>query len=591
MDKDLMFLADFLEQYYILPYTHEELLDILSRMRNGYFLSESEYEAFKNIILGDEDIEGGILFSGDYQDLINKPYIPKKLSDLQDYNTFISVINDTWAKLKQEDVKLGEKISDNARFVSALEVVLAEDIKRLEKMISACQLFEGDSLADVINNIKAELGWLDIIKQDIEKGKVLSEKDFTAVYEEILKSINETTNGLTGYIKKVIAESIVEPGEPNSDGVTRLDSIGEALFMKVDKVYGYGLSKNDFSDKYKEILDCILEHDGIGTGTLEEYIIDVVDRYKEEFNAMINDLGDRMVEYTENQIQGMKKYLSDKMEDVDQQLQETKEQTLYGIEFKPGDGPSSITIGGLEKGSILEGRSIREVLLDMLCPYVMPSVTATIQFGEHGDFLNEIGAIVEVAGIVANVERGSYPISKIMFKKKVGNTYEILQIGDGSDTEHWNPDLYEITQSVPSDYFMVEIEDTAGNIATCNTQAIDIIYPIYYGTIAADKEPDETINKLHKTLKAPGTSCRFFFSTKNERMVFAVPQGYGIVSEIVDQNGYNITSSFNTKTITLKFKVKESVNDTVVYNEYSQNYFVYYNNPSTVTRFEVVFNF
>ena len=234
MDKDLMFLADFLEQYYILPYTHEELLDILSRMRNGYFLSESEYEAFKNIILGDEDIEGGILFSGDYQDLINKPYIPKKLSDLQDYNTFISVINDTWAKLKQEDVNLGEKISDNARFVSALEVVLAEDIKRLEKMISACQLFEGDSLADVINNIKAELGWLDIIKQDIEKGKVLSEKDFTAVYEEILKSINETTNGLTGYIKKVIAESIVEPGEPNSDGVTRLDSIGEALFMKVD---------------------------------------------------------------------------------------------------------------------------------------------------------------------------------------------------------------------------------------------------------------------------------------------------------------------------------------------------------------------
>lgn len=591
MDKDLMFLADFLEQYYILPYTHEELLDILSRMRNGYFLSESEYAAFKNIILGDGNIEGDILFSGDYQDLINKPYIPKKLSDLRDYNTFISVINDTWSKLKQEDINLGERISDNARFVSALEVVLSEDIKRLEKMISACQLFEGDSLADVINNIKAELGWLDIIKQDIEKGKVLSEKDFTAVYEEILKSINETTNGLTGYIKKVIAESIVEPGEPNSGGVTRLDSIGEALFMKVDKVYGYGLSKNDFSDRYKEILDCILEHDGNGTGTLEEYIIDVVDRYEEEFNAMINRLGKNMVEYTENQIQAMRADLKEKMEDVDQQLQETKEQTLYGITFKPGDGPSSITIGGLEKGSILEERTIREVLLEMLCPFVMPSVTATIQFGEHGDFLNEIGTIVEVAGIVANVERGSYPISKILFKKKAGNTYEILQMGDGSDTEHWNPDLYEITQSVPSDYFIVEVEDTAGNIATCNTQAIDIIYPIYYGTIAADKEPDETINKLSKTLKAPGTSCRFFFSTKNERMVFAVPQGYGVVSEIVDQNGYNITNSFNTKTITLKFKVKEAVNDAVVYNEYSQNYFVYYNNPSTVTRFEVVFNF
>ena len=45
--NDLFLLAEFIEQNYVLPYTHEELLDLLERIATGHILSNSEYELFK----------------------------------------------------------------------------------------------------------------------------------------------------------------------------------------------------------------------------------------------------------------------------------------------------------------------------------------------------------------------------------------------------------------------------------------------------------------------------------------------------------------------------------------------------------------
>lgn len=592
VDKDLMFLAEFLEQVYVLPYTHEELLEILSRIKNGYFLTQSEYEILKSIILGDDNIEGDFLFSGDYKDLINKPYIPKRLSDLSDYNTFMAVINNAWAALRDKDAELEERIADNARFVSALEVVLSQDLERLERLIEACRLFEGENLGDIIDNIRGELGWLELIKEDIENGKVLSERDFTAAYEEILASINGTAEGLTGYIKRVIAESIVDPGQPNGNGTYRLDSIGEALATKVDKVYGYGLSQNDFNNKYKEILDTVLNRDTNGHGTLQEYIIEIVERYKEEFLYMINDLGDRMIEYTENEIQEMKLYLANKLSDMRTEMDEMKTITSEGVMFREGDGPASIALGGIKKGTILEGKSIREVLLSMLCPFVYPSGSATIELSPHCNYLSRIGDVVEIKGITVNINKGSLPIKEIVFKRKKGSKYEILAAYDSGTTALWFPDVLEITQSISSDHFIVEIYDIENNCYTATTQAIDIVYPIFYGAIEENEEPTvELVEDMYELLRYSGTNCSLKYTTNNQRMVFAIPQGYGVVSEILDQNGYNITKSFKTKTITLSFEVKEISGDTIKTNIYKQNYFVYYNNPSTVTGFEITYNF
>ena len=624
-DKDLKLLAEFLEQSYVLPYTHDELLDILSRIRDGYLLEKSEYETLKDIIVGAGGEDGEPLFSGDYSDLANKPQIPNKLSDLNDYSAFMSIINNTWAELKAKDQEIEDKISDNARFVSALEVVLSQDVARLEKMIKACTLFEGDSLESVISNLRAELAWLDNVRNDLIDGKVLSEKDFLAEYEEILREVNQTAEGLAGYIKKVIAESIIEPGEPNGNGVYRLDSIGEALATKVDKVYGYGLSQHDFSNKYKEILDNVLAYvdndleNGIDlSGTLQGYVINIVNRYKEEFYYMINDVADRIQEYTENEVQAIKKQIADKFvaldesidtridyhigdrlqnveNSVDKKLQEVElsiKNAATDVVFKEGDGPVGISVGGLSKGATLEGRTIREVLLEMLCPFMKPTGYATLILGS-GDYLCKIGTIVEILGVGIDVIPGTLPVSKIVFKRRLtGYQYEVLGTYDASTSAMIFNEPFEITQSIDNKLFVVEITDTGGNTTVVNTESIEITYPLYYGTLPENSNPGlEDIGQLNEQLSRSGSDFSVKYTTNNDRMVFAVPQSYGTVKEIQDQNGYNITKSFKTNSIVLEFKVLEEVNGIVKENIYKQNYTIYYNSPTVISGFEITYKF
>ena len=603
--NDLVLLASFIEQNYVLPYTHEELLELLERIATGHMLTKSEYELLKDIIVGD-GIEGEIIFSGDYNDLINKPEIPQNITDLDDYSVVMTRINNLITALDEKDKELAEKIGDNARFLSALEVVLGRDVKRLEELVNACKLFEGESLAVVIQRIQEELGWLDFLRDDIEEGKVLSERNFTAIYEEILDSINETADGLAGYIHNVIAESILSPGQPNGNGVYRLDSIGEALATKVDAVFGYGLSKNDFSDRYKGILDCVLncvkdEENGNPIGTLQDYIMIFLNKYKDELMYTVDDLMDRMYERVENDIQEIREETKNKISDMTTEIEQNKQDTLDGVAFKQGDGPTSIAVGGLAKGTVLEGRSVRDVLLEIICPFVMPSISVSLVLGAGSDYLSRIENIVEIEQIVANIERGSYPISRITFYEKVGNTYVKLSQKDPSMNNYWKyffsengyvGEVREITNSLSADHFMVEVEDIEGNIIKSYAPAIDVVCPIFYGTVDQnEKITSDTLLGKPELIKYYGSDCAIRYNTKGQRMMFAIPSGYGQLVEILDPNGYVVTNSFERYSVQKVFKVKEVNGDVVKYIDKIVNYTIFCNNPSTVNSFEITYKF
>ena len=596
--NDLFLLAEFIEQNYVLPYTHEELLDLLERIATGHILSNSEYELFKNTILGD-NIDGEIIFTGDYNDLINKPDIPENMTDLKDYSAIMSRINQLISALDEKDKELAEQVSDNSRFLSALEIVLNKDVKRLEELVKACQLFEGESLENVILGIKSELGWLEYLKEDIGQGKALSDRNFTEIYESVLESIISTAGGLAGYIRNIIAESIVDPGLPNGNGSNRLDSIGEALATKVDYVFGMGLSQHNFSDKYKNILDCVLyskkNEAGEFIGSLEDYVMIILDRYEEEFGAMIEDLGDRMNEYTENQIQDMKETLFTGLSEMRQDIDQNKQGTLDGVSFKEGDGPVTISIGGIEKGSIIEGRTVRDVLLEILCPFVDTTISLEIELSSKSSFLSRIEDVVEVKRLIAHIDRGSYPIKRISFYVNTGSQYKELITRDTSMSQYYVynfPDIEEYTSSLEEGHYMVEIEDIEGNISQAYSQSIDVVCPVFYGVIGNNVGITEELLKAQiELLRYYGTTCSIKYTTKNQRMLFAIPSGYGDLVEILDQNGYIITNSFERYSVQLTFKIKELFQGTVVTNKKTVNYTVFCNNPSTVNTFEITYKF
>jgi hypothetical protein len=88
-----------------------------------------------------------------------------------------------------------------------------------------------------------------------------------------------------------------------------------------------------------------------------------------------------------------------------------------------------------------------------------------------------------------------------------------------------------------------------------------------------------------------GEECKYEYTTNNEEMVLAVPEDYGTVIDIIDQNGYIITNSFKVDTVNLRFTVKEKVGDGYSENEYIKRYYVYHNNPNTVYGFEITYKF
>ncbi len=601
MEKDLKLLAEFFQDYYNIGYTHEEFIALLAKIKDGYVLSKSEYALFKEIIFNDssDNSDGDInidnddnLFSGDYNDLINCPDIPSNLEDLAGYSDFITKINSEWAAIKKASDSLADRVNAVSLFVKNIEVVVKNKIEELEELVNTCTLFEGESLENVISAINDELGWLRLIRDDIEIGKTLSERNFTEEYEDILKSIIGNAEGLDGYIKNIIAESIIDPGQPNDNTTYRLDSIGEALSTKVDKMYGYGLSEHDFSGQYKEMLDSILGVDGKGT------IIDHIN------NVVINNLGD-ISSRLESSIQENKNYvnseldkisdqIADRLDAMDEKIENAEISLQDGIYFTEHEGPASISLGGLSKGTELKGRNVHDVLLEILCPFVPTKATASLILSDNSSYLSQIGTTVVIKGISVDIERGSFPIAKVIFKKRVGNTYETLGAYNYAQTTHWITDTYEVTQSIDSSYFIVEIEDTDGNRITCPTQAIDIIYPTYYGAINSGVTITAShVQSLTSTLIRPGVSTKFKFSTQGQRMTFAIPQTSGMVSEIYDQNGYLITNSFDVKELTLYFQVKEYIGNTTntQMKTYQQKYYVYSSNPNTVSSFEVSIKF
>ena len=600
LDKNMETLATLIEHcccepQYKIPFTHDELIEILLKIKDGHVLTENEYDLIM-MLLGSEDNEniGDVLFSGDYIDLINKPFIPSKLEDLRDYSIVMGRINSMFNSLSDKDKEIIESINDIARFMSAIEVTLTSDVERLTKLIEACSLFQGESLEDVITGIQGELGWLDELKEDLIAGKVLSEKDFTAAYEEILKSIIEAEEGLIGYIKEVIKESIKDPGKPNGNGVFTLDTIGEALATKVDKTYLKELI-DTYANKYGETLDTIEEKGG-----LTEYLTFFLDQYTGRFTTILNETTRDLLSTVNMKIEELDKRVEEETIKIEDKVEEVKKETYDGFKFQAGDGPVSINIGGLKKGTILEDKSVRDVLLELICPFVLPSVSAELSLAVP-DRLYEIGDVVEIIGIRAIADKGSLPIRQMIFKEKIGNTYKTIGTYLGAEQiYHLFPDVYELTHTINDTYFMVEIEDTEGNTSSCGAGSINFVCPIYYGNgnfKNEDEITEESVlslynsKKIHKLLKYMGEECKFEYTTDSEQMLLIIPAEYGPVKHIYDQNNYEITNSFDITPIKMRFYVKEKIGDGYRENEYIKDYYVYHSNFNTVFGFEITFKF
>ena len=193
------------DRFFQLDYTHEEIEDLLDKIKNGYVLTKEEYD---KLIPKLEDLS---TFSGDYNDLINKPnFIEEIRNAIQELN--IETSDSVYSKFDAFDSTIKEFID------SGLE--------------SKANITHTHEITDIV---------------DLEK-KLLNKADFIHNhdnYDEAFKNLENELNR-------------IENGfSVDLDNYVTNDAMAEVLKGKANKTHGHEISdienlQSSLDDKYNK---------------------------------------------------------------------------------------------------------------------------------------------------------------------------------------------------------------------------------------------------------------------------------------------------------------------------------------------------
>jgi hypothetical protein len=141
---------------------------------------------------------------------------------------------------------------------------------------------------------------------------------------------------------------------------------------------------------------------------------------------------------------------------------------------------------------------------------------------------------------------------------------------------------YNVNVNVPSTnkQLTVKVTDNSGNAITKTTNTFTFVYPYYYGVCDEGTTINgDLIKSLTKSVEIKGTKA-ITYTTNNQRMIFAYPKSYGVITKILDPNSFDVTSTFTMSQITI-----------IGLDGTGQSYYVYVNNPSTVSNFNMKFSY
>lgn len=227
--------------------------------------------------------------------------------------------------------------------------------------------------------------------------------------------------------------------------------------------------------------------------------------------------------------------------------------------------PTTISVGGIEKGYTSNGVLLKDLIYSMLHPYVTPTISFTTNIPS---LLNEEGVTLNNNLFTVNVSPQSNPIRKI----------ELYVRSALLDTKNFTSNTLDRVianfnvDSISSDStIFAKIYDT-DRLSQTNNIVVKFVKPIYCGAI--DIVNETNIKAMTKRIALPSNQS-YTFTLNNKSMCFAFPSDTWRFINAIDQNGFDISNSFSTSTV--------SVNNF--------NYTVLKSNTITIENFRVTFNF
>ena len=295
--------------------------------------------------------------------------------------------------------------------------------------------------------------------------------------------------------------------------------------------------------------------------------------YRSLAKSVIMEDGSTVQDTIDNMKDGLESHThnaSEIIEDPDHQFvtQEEKDIIANGTTYS-NDIPTYVEHGGVGLGVTFADKTIKEMFDMILYPYVAPVVSTSVVSPSNGGTF-EIGSTVTVTKVRVSATIKSNKLTRIQV---VHGTTTVDDKTDGvanGGTFDFNTS-YPITANAT---LTAKVTDDTGSIVSKNTGTFTFVYPIYHGALDSDIAPTESqIKALTKHIETKGTKT-YSFTTANERFLFAYPKSYGALSEIYDQNNFNVTDTFVQYTVPV-----------VCLDSKSVEYYVYVSERSTVTAF------
>lgn len=276
----------------------------------------------------------------------------------------------------------------------------------------------------------------------------------------------------------------------------------------------------------------------------------------------IDDLEEKIDNHTHN--------ATDIITDEDHQFvtQEEKDMISGGTTYS-NDIPTYVEHGGVGLGVTFHDKTMKEMFDMILYPYMAPAVSTSVLSPSNGGTF-EIGSTVTITKVRVTAQIKSNKLTKIQV---VHGTTTVAEKIDGIE----NGGTFDLDASYPitsNATLTAKVTDDTQSIVSKNTGTFTFVYPIYHGALNSDSAPtEEQIKALTKHIESKGTKT-YSFNCNNERFIFAYPKSYGALSQIYDQNNFNVTDTFTQYTVPV-----------VCLDGKSVEYYVYVSDRTTVTAF------
>lgn len=239
-------------------------------------------------------------------------------------------------------------------------------------------------------------------------------------------------------------------------------------------------------------------------------------------------------------------------------------------------------LGGIAANTDLNGLTTRQILNKLLFPYVDASVGGATATPNGGTY--EHGTTKTITQVKITVTKKSEPITSVALYN--GST--LIEEKSGDTVKNGGTFTFSnVNVVVPTNGNKLTVKvtypDANGNAKTVSkeTTALTFVYPYYKGVCAQGATIDNAfVQGLTKVVEGKSNKTNWAYTCDNQCSVFAYPKAHGSLSKIIDPNNFDITASF----------VKNEVNVTCQDGSV-QAYYVYVNSPSTVSNFQMDFNY